>query len=156
LPVDTVWGNLLLGATIGTYLGLLLLSVLVRLPLPHWNQRLCLVMSALSGLVASATHACFIRRYAQPKLLWLCAGSSAWLAAVALALWTSYRWTDDQLAEWIVSRILGGMLIGLSHWLVLRLQLRQAGWLIRFTGLTWVVVTLVLGVVFGLLPWEQI
>jgi hypothetical protein len=104
IPVDTVWGNLLLGATIATYLGLMMLSVLVHLPLPHWNQRMYLVMSALSGLVASATHGGFIRRYAQPKLLWLVAGSVGWLVAVTLARWTAYRWTDDQLVEWILTR----------------------------------------------------
>jgi hypothetical protein len=148
---EEFWLFAFIGSTLGTLLGTITLMILVALFDPLWSVGAELLAGALSGLGAGAIQGAFLRRSAQPKLLWLGLSCGGWLIAIILSSSITRFWPGADARREIGIAAVGGAVIGTCQWAILRRYRRRVVWWVPLNAAIWAGLTLLYLILFG--PW---
>ena len=147
--VEDFWTNAVIGSSLGTLLGTISLVIVMAILDPIWSIGAVYIASIVSGLIAGATQGAFLRRYVEPKALWLGLSGAGWLTNVIAVQAIVRYWSSTDLNRWIVVETLGGAIIGTFQWLVIRHNWSRSVWWVPLNATVWAGITLVYLIIFG-------
>ena len=155
---DDFWFKAIFGGLLATVAGIISAWLLTWLCQQWLSSSAIWISAGIGGVIAGVLQGVFIRHPIEPKLLWLTASSSGWLAALGYAQAIGSAWPRIGPGAWLGATALGGAIIGGAQWLVLRRTRQDAVWWVALNASIWlfigVIVLVIVGFWFGVMTRE--
>jgi hypothetical protein len=134
---DDFWFKAIFGGLLATVAGIIGAWLLTWLSQQWLSSSAIWISAGIGGVIAGVIQGFFIRHSVEPKLLWLTASSSGWLAALGYAQAIGSAWPRIGLGAWLGTTALVGAIIGGAQWLVLRRARQNAVWWVALNASIW-------------------